>query len=134
MLELQNLTKYYPSKLGKQYVFKDLNFKFPVGRNVALLGSNGAGKSTLFRLLAGAEYPNGGRIKTDLNLSWPVALKSGIHSKMTAQENARFIAKINGVSDLDAYEEEVKSFIKTQIKSIPSLTKRTRYLTNQFGF
>ena len=110
MIRLENLTKYYSSKLGKQYIFQNLNFTFPVGRNVALLGSNGAGKSTLFRMLAKSEYPNKGRIATDLNISWPVALKTGIHQQMTGQENARFIAKVNGVDDVDAFEERVLEF------------------------
>ncbi|MFT7218005.1 MAG: capsular polysaccharide transport system ATP-binding protein, partial [Paraglaciecola sp.] len=71
MIKLDNVTKYYPSRLGKQYIFKDLTFDIPQGHNIGILGANGAGKSTLFKLLAGSEYPNKGRIETDLNLSWP---------------------------------------------------------------
>lgn len=110
MISLKDLTKYYPSHLGNQYVFNGLNFDIPEGHNIGILGSNGAGKSTLFRLLAGSEYPNSGKIVTDLNLSWPVALATGIHQLMTGQENTRFIGKINGIKDLDAYEERVKAF------------------------
>lgn len=71
MISLQKITKYYPSKLGNQYIFRDLSFTFPEGRNVAILGSNGAGKSTLFRILAGSEYPNKGKVITNKELSWP---------------------------------------------------------------
>ncbi len=110
MIKLHNLTKYYPSELGRQYVFQDLNATLPEGRNIALLGSNGAGKSTLFRILAGSEYPEKGKVITDKNLSWPVALATGIHPQMTGRENTRFIGRVNGVIDLDAYEEKVKSF------------------------
>ena len=110
MIRLENITKYYPSRLGNQYVFKELSFDIPSGHNIGILGSNGAGKSTLFRLLAGSEYPNRGKILTDLNLSWPVALATGIHQQMTGQENTRFIGKINGIADLDSYEERVKAF------------------------
>lgn len=110
MIRLENITKYYPSSLGNQYIFKELTFDIPSGHNIGILGSNGAGKSTLFRLLAGSEYPNTGRIVTDLNLSWPVALTTGIHQQMTGQENTRFIGKINGIADLESYEERVKSF------------------------
>tara|TARA_Y100000588_G_scaffold386094_1_gene480879 strand:- start:372 stop:1022 length:651 start_codon:yes stop_codon:yes gene_type:complete len=116
VIELQNLTKYYPSELGNQYVFKDITFTIPEGRNVALLGSNGAGKSTLFRILAGSEYPNKGRIVTDMSLSWPVALSTGIHPQMTGRENTRFIGRVNGVRDLDEYEEKVKRFAGLGIK------------------
>lgn len=110
MIKLENITKYYPSKLGNQYIFNNLNFEIPSGHNVALLGSNGAGKSTLFRLLAGSEYPNKGRVVTDLNLSWPVALATGIHPQMTGRENTRFIGMINGIADLNAYEQRVQDF------------------------
>ncbi|WP_285164727.1 ABC transporter ATP-binding protein [Shewanella goraebulensis] len=110
MIKISGLTKYYPSKLGRQYVFDKLSFEIPSNRNIAILGSNGAGKSTLFRMLAGSEYPNSGSITTDLNLSWPVALATGIHPQMTGSENTRFIGKINGISNLDIYESKVRKF------------------------
>ncbi len=116
MINLQNLTKYYPSELGKQYIFQDLNFHIPEGHNVALLGSNGAGKSTLFRILAGSEYPNRGKVITDKAISWPVALATGIHPQMTGRENTRFIGRVNGVADLDEYEEKVKAFAELGVK------------------
>lgn len=110
MIRLENVTKYYPSALGKQYIFDNVSFDIPSGHNIAILGSNGAGKSTLFRILAGSEYPNKGRIVTDLHLSWPVALTTGIHAQMTGAENARFIGMINGVADLDTYVNRVRQF------------------------
>ncbi|HCG6788042.1 TPA: ABC transporter ATP-binding protein [Vibrio parahaemolyticus] len=116
MIEIKNLTKYYPSELGKQYVFKDLNFTLPEGHNVALLGSNGAGKSTLFRIIAGSEYPNSGKVVTDKAISWPVALTTGIHPQMTGRENTRFIGRVNGVANLDEYEEKVKRFAELGVK------------------
>lgn len=116
MIRIEDLTKFYPSELGRQYVFSDLTFTFPEGKNVALLGSNGAGKSTLFRILAGSEYPNRGKVVTDLALSWPVALTTGIHSKMTGRENTRFIGRVNGVANLDEYEEKVKAFAELGVK------------------
>ncbi|MFS1874867.1 ABC transporter ATP-binding protein [Enterovibrio norvegicus] len=116
MIRLENLTKFYPSKLGNQYIFQDINFTVPEGHNIAILGSNGAGKSTLFRILAGSEYPNKGKVITDKEISWPVALATGIHPQMTGRENTRFIGRVNGVADLDAYEEKVKGFAELGIK------------------
>jgi capsular polysaccharide transport system ATP-binding protein len=116
MLSLQHLTKYYPSDLGKQYVFRDLSFTFPEGKSLALLGSNGAGKSTLFRIIAGSEYPNSGKVLTNKSISWPVALATGIHPEMTGRENTRFIGRVNGVADLKDYEEKVKNFADLGIK------------------
>ncbi|GAL12837.1 capsular polysaccharide ABC transporter ATP-binding protein KpsT [Vibrio astriarenae] len=116
MLILEQLTKYYPSDLGKQFVFKDLSFSFPEGKNIALLGANGAGKSTLFRIIAGSEYPDSGKILTNLSISWPVALATGIHQKMTGRENTRFIGRVNGVKDLDDYEQKVQEFAELGVK------------------
>jgi len=110
MIRLNNITKYYHSTKGRQYVFKDLSFDIPSGHNIALLGANGAGKSTLFKIIAGSDYPNRGNVQTDLSISWPVALSTGIHQHMTGRENTRFIGRINGIADLASYEKRVKDF------------------------
>ena len=86
MIRIENLTKSYPSKMGPQYIFKNLNFDFPTENNVAILGKNGAGKSTLFRMLAKSEYPDKGRVLTNKSMSWPVALQTGVHPQMTGRE------------------------------------------------
>jgi capsular polysaccharide transport system ATP-binding protein len=110
MINIVNLTKSYPSRLGPQYIFKELNFSFPTENNVAILGKNGAGKSTLFRLLAKSEYPDKGQILTNRTMSWPVALQTGIHPQMTGRENTRFIGRINNVPSIKEYEEKVQAF------------------------
>ncbi|RDV24370.1 ABC transporter ATP-binding protein [Alteromonas aestuariivivens] len=110
MIRISNLTKSYPSQLGPQYIFRDLNFDFPTENNVAILGKNGAGKSTLFRMLAKSEYPDRGRIITNRSMSWPVALQTGIHPQMTGRENTRFIGRINNVKSLRQYEKRVQEF------------------------
>lgn len=116
MISIDNITKFYPSKLGEQYVFRGLSFAIPADHNIALLGKNGAGKSTLFRLLAGSEYPNKGTISSNLSISWPVALATGIHPKMTGRENTRFIGRVNGVKNLDLYEQQVQQFAELRLK------------------
>ena len=110
MIRLEKLTKSYPSKIGRQYIFRDLNFEFPTENNVAILGKNGAGKSTLFRMLAKSEYPDRGRVVTNKSMSWPVALQTGVHPLMTGRENTRFIGRINNVHSLKNYEERVQEF------------------------
>lgn len=110
MIYLKNVTKFYPSKLGNQYILEDITFTIPSSHNIAILGANGAGKSTLFRLIAGSEYPNKGSISSKLDISWPVALATGIHPQMTGRENTRFIGRVNGVQELDVFEKKVKDF------------------------
>jgi len=116
MIRLDRLTKYYPSSLGRQYILEDVSFEIPASHNIVILGRNGAGKSTLFRLLAGSEYPNKGRIITDYSISWPVALATGVHPHMTGRENTRFIGRVNGVVDLDEYEQKVQKFAELKQK------------------
>mgnify|MGYP001454966935 CR=1 FL=1 len=110
MIRLIDVTKSYPSKMGPQVIFENLNFDFPTENNVAILGKNGSGKSTLFRMLAKSEYPDKGRILTNKSMSWPVALQTGIHPQMTGRENTRFIGRINNVSSLTKYENDVQEF------------------------
>ena len=45
MIRIENLTKSYPSKMGPQYIFKNLNFDFPTENNVAILGKNNLSKN-----------------------------------------------------------------------------------------
>ncbi len=106
ILELSGVVKHY----GAVTALDGVDLRIERGRYVGLLGPNGAGKSTLFRLLAGSEYPNSGRVITDKSISWPVALSTGIHPQMTGRENTRFIGRINGVADLLAYEQRVMAF------------------------
>jgi capsular polysaccharide transport system ATP-binding protein len=98
MLKIDRLTRWYPTPLGRRYVFRDLSFEFPAKTNVGLIGRNGAGKSTLMRLLAGTDTPNSGSIITDARISWPVGLGGGFQNSLTARENAQFICRINGAN------------------------------------
>jgi len=58
VIEVENLRKGFGDKL----LISDLSFKLPKGGIVGVIGGNGAGKSTLFRMLTGAEKPDGGTI------------------------------------------------------------------------
>ena len=116
MIKLENLTKSYPSKLGPQYIFRNLNFEFPTESSVAILGKNGSGKSTLFRMLAKSEYPDRGRVLSNKAMSWPVALQTGIHPQMSGRENTRFIGRINQVASLTDYEKRVQDFAEIGAK------------------
>jgi capsular polysaccharide transport system ATP-binding protein len=109
MIELHNLTKSYRTRAGRHFVFKDLNVTIPTQANVALLGRNGAGKSTLMRILGGIDYPDSGKVISDVSISWPLALSGGFQGSLSGRENAKFVCRIYGK------EAELKSklaFIK----------------------
>lgn len=96
MIELRNLTKSYRTRNGRHYVFRDLNVTIPTKANVALLGRNGAGKSTLMRILGGIDYPDQGKVVSDVSISWPLALSGGFQGSLTGRENAKFVCRIYG--------------------------------------
>ncbi|MCP5213726.1 MAG: energy-dependent translational throttle protein EttA [Pseudomonadales bacterium] len=58
VIELENVTKAF----GEQLLLDNLSFKVPPGSIVGVIGGNGAGKSTLFKMIAGAEQPDSGKI------------------------------------------------------------------------
>jgi energy-dependent translational throttle protein EttA len=59
VLEADGLTKGY----GDRLLMEDLSFTLPPGGIVGVIGANGAGKTTLFRMIAGEETPNAGRLR-----------------------------------------------------------------------
>jgi len=107
MIELRNLTKYYPTERGRKYVFRDLDVTFPGGHSIGVLGRNGAGKSTLLRILGGIEAPDNGEVICDESISWPVGLSGGFQGSLSARDNVRFVCRVFG-----AYGAEMDRIIK----------------------
>jgi ATP-binding cassette ChvD family protein len=59
VVEARNVRKAY----GDLVLFDDLTFTLPRGGIVGVIGPNGAGKTTTFRLIIGAEQPDGGTLR-----------------------------------------------------------------------
>jgi ATP-binding cassette ChvD family protein len=59
VIEVKNLKKAF----GDRLLFDDVTFSVPKGSIVGIIGANGMGKSTLFRILTGAEQPDGGSVE-----------------------------------------------------------------------
>lgn len=116
MIELKNISKSYNVKGVKKNIFNDLSFKFPEGRNVAIMGENGAGKSTLLRIIAGTEQADSGRVVRSTRVSWPLGFAKGFNGSMTGLENVRFVARIYG-----ADTESVIAYVQEFSELGPSL-------------
>jgi ATP-binding cassette ChvD family protein len=58
VVDAENVSKGY----GDRLLFDNLNFRLPPGGIVGVIGPNGAGKTTLFRMIAGEEKPDGGKL------------------------------------------------------------------------
>jgi capsular polysaccharide transport system ATP-binding protein len=110
MIYFDNMSKYYATKQGRHYVFKNVNIVLPSDINIAVFGPNGAGKSTLIRMMGGADMPNKGRIHSAKNISWPLGLKGGLQGSMSGRENVRFVARIHGYKNTKPIEKQVADF------------------------
>lgn len=98
MIELINVSKYYPTEFGRHYVFSNVSLVLPLDKNVAVIGPNGSGKSTFLRLLGGADVPSEGRIRKTGRISPPMGLTPGLQAPMTGSENTRFACRIYGMT------------------------------------
>jgi len=112
MIELQGVTKYFRTTLGKKYILKDVSFAIPSNVNIGILGRNGAGKSTLMRMLGQIEFPNQGKILSDKTFSWVMGVGGGFQNNMTGRANVKFVCRIYGKSkeEIDRAIAYVKEF------------------------
>ena len=78
-LRAENITK----TLGGNTIFTNLSFEVNDGERVAIVGRNGSGKTTLFKVIAGIEQPDEGRIVKGKGK------KSGIYIKSLTLEIPR---------------------------------------------
>lgn len=96
MISLNNVTKYFLTKSGKQFILKNVTMTIPSAKNIGILGRNGAGKSTFMRMLGQIEFPNSGVISSPNTFSWPLGLRGGFVGNMTGKENVKFVCRLYG--------------------------------------
>jgi len=65
LLELEDVSKEFPSGSETLRVLAGLDFSIGAGEAVAVTGPSGSGKSTLLGILAGLERPTSGRVRRD---------------------------------------------------------------------
>lgn len=61
-IEVQNVSKVFPTKEGEVVALKDLSFSLSEGVFLVIVGASGCGKSTLLNLIAGFTRPTSGKI------------------------------------------------------------------------
>ena len=59
VIEAKGLNKGFEDRL----LVENLNFKIPPGAIIGIIGANGAGKTTLFRMIAGQDQPDNGKLR-----------------------------------------------------------------------
>lgn len=109
MIEVKNLSKAFKNIKAVD----SISFKVNNGEIVGLLGENGAGKTTTLRLLATMLKPTGGTaaingydiIKDANKVRGEIGIlfggEVGLYDRLTAKENIRYFAELNGMSKED---------------------------------
>lgn len=114
ILELIDVSYRYIDAKEDEYVFKNINYEFSLGKMYAIKGKSGSGKTTLLSLISGLEEKYDGEIIYDnknlkeINLDKYRSTNVGIVFQsynllphLTALENIILSMDISGIKDKD---------------------------------
>ncbi len=97
MLEFRNVSKSFWTGSQHKVILDHVSFRVELGKSMGILAPNGTGKTTLINMMAGLEKPDEGEILRDCKISFPLGFMGGVVSKVSAMENARYIARLYGL-------------------------------------
>jgi ABC-2 type transport system ATP-binding protein len=122
ILEVKHLKKYFAT----QKAVDDISFTLAEGSIFGMLGPNGAGKTTLIRMLTGITFPDEGEILLngrpldpvkDIALIGYMPEEKGLYKKMKIGEQALYLARLKGLSKLDAMGKVREWFTRFEMQS-----------------
>jgi capsular polysaccharide transport system ATP-binding protein len=97
MLEFENVSKSFWTGFDRKVILDKVSFRVDLGNSMGVLAPNGTGKTTLINMMAGLEKPDEGEIRRGCNISFPLGFMGGVVTKISAMENARYIARLYGL-------------------------------------
>lgn len=97
MLEFENVSKSFWTGTSRKVILDRVSFRVELGTSLGVLAPNGTGKTTLINMMAGLEKPDEGSIRRDCRVSFPMGFTGGVAKRLSALENARYIANIYGM-------------------------------------
>lgn len=103
MIEFRNVSKSFWTGKRRKIILDHASFKVELGHSLGILAPNGTGKTTLINMMAGIEKADEGEITRTSRISFPLGFMGGVSPRLSATENARYIARIYGV-DADYVE------------------------------
>lgn len=97
MLEFDNVSKSFWTGTQRKVILDQVSFRVELGRSLGILAPNGTGKTTVIKMMAGLEKPDEGEIRRGCRISFPLGFMGGVVPRVSAKENARYIAKLYGL-------------------------------------
>ena len=97
MLEFVEVSKSFWTGERRKVILDRASFRVDIGYSLGILAPNGAGKTTLIKMMAGLEKPDEGEIRRGCRISFPLGFMGGVVAKISAMENARYIARLYGL-------------------------------------
>ncbi|SFD69787.1 ABC transporter ATP-binding protein [Roseivivax sediminis] len=97
MLEFDTVSKSFWTGSHRKVILDRVSFQVDLGESLGVLAPNGTGKTTLIKMMAGLEKPDEGQIRRNCRVSFPLGFMGGVISKISARENARYIARLYGL-------------------------------------
>ena len=135
ILEVKNVNYRYKDAARDEYVLRDINLNFELGKSYAIRGKSGSGKTTLLSLISGLEKKYEGEIlydgkklaKMDLdkyrNRDIGIVFQSyNLLPQFTAEENIRLSIDISNVKHINKKEKAIE--LMEQVGLDKSLAKR----------
>ena len=111
-LQIENLSKHFPTKDGTLIVLKDIEMEIEQGEFICAVGASGSGKSTLLRQVAGLDSPTSGEVKIEgKRVTGPgpdrgmVFQHYTLYPWMNVQDNTEFGLKLQGVPKKERREQ-----------------------------
>lgn len=97
MLEFDNVSKSFWTGSHRKVILDQASFRVELGQSLGILARNGTGKTTIVNMMCGLEKPDEGTIRKTSRVSFPLGFMGGVTGKLSANENARYIARIYGL-------------------------------------
>jgi capsular polysaccharide transport system ATP-binding protein len=97
MLEFRNVSKSFWTGTRHKVILDHASFRVELGRSLGILAPNGTGKTTVINMMCGIEKPDEGEIHRGCRVSFPLGFMGGVVPKLSAKENARYIAQLYGL-------------------------------------
>lgn len=97
MLAFENVSKAFWTGTQHKVILDEVSFQVDIGHSFGILAPNGTGKTTLINMMAGLEKADAGVIRRECKISFPLGFMGGVIPRISAMENARYIARLYGL-------------------------------------